>query len=269
MASLSFADSAGWSAEQATGAPNTEGAGDQQSAWATLMENKGDEWLKLGFPSAVKIAAIRIHENFNPGAVSKVTAFKSDGTEAILWEGEEPREGAPNIFEVEVTRSIRSQSLKIYLDTKRVNGWNEIDAVQLVAKDGSTQWASTAAASSSYASKSAISMENLPASVIKTVPQSGDTNVDPSLKEVRVTFSKDMITKRSWSFSQISNDSFPKIPEGQKIHYIDNRTCVLPVELEPGKTYVTWLNSGKFKGFRDTDNHPSVPYLLVFTTRSK
>ena len=101
---------------------------------------------------------------------------------------------------------------------------------------------------------------------VKTVPQAGDTAVDPALKEISVTFSKNMITDRMWSFCQISKETFPETA-GQ-IHYLaDKRTCVLPVKLEPGKTYVLWINRAQFNSFRDTDNQPSVPYLLVFQTR--
>jgi hypothetical protein len=38
------------------------------------------------------------------------------------------------------------------------------------------------------------------------------------------------------------------------------------VKLEPGKTYVIWLNSQKFRNFKDKDGQPAVPYLLVFET---
>jgi hypothetical protein len=52
------------------------------------------------------------------------------------------------------------------------------------------------------------------------------------------------------------------------IRYLDDgRTCVLPVKLEPGKTYATWINSGRFLGFKDRDRRPAVPYLLVFETK--
>lgn len=115
--------------------------------------------------------------------------------------------------------------------------------------------------------KAEITVETMPPSVVKTVPQAGDTAVNPSLKKIEVTFSKDMMTDRMWAFVQISKDSFPKRPEGQKIRYLpDKRTCVMPVELEPDKTYVIWINSGKFNSFRDTKNNPAVPYLLVFRT---
>jgi RNA polymerase sigma-70 factor (ECF subfamily) len=42
---------------------------------------------------------------------------------------------------------------------------------------------------------------------------------------------------------------------------------VLPVKLEPGKTYAIWVNSGEFGNFKDTDGRSAVPYLLVFKTK--
>lgn len=114
--------------------------------------------------------------------------------------------------------------------------------------------------------KAAVSVKSMPPSVVKTVPQAGDMAVDPALKEITVTFSKDMITKKMWAVCQISKDTFPKTSGG--IHYLDDkRTCVVPVELEPGKTYVLWFNLDEFNSFRDTENNPAVPYLLVFQTK--
>jgi hypothetical protein len=110
------------------------------------------------------------------------------------------------------------------------------------------------------------SVKSLPPVVVKTVPQSGDTQVDATkVKEVRVTFSKDMADK-TWTWSQISEDT--KLPIAGDVHYDkDKRTCVAGVKLEPGKTYVVWLNSDKFANFKDADGLPAVPYLLVFETK--
>ena len=106
----------------------------------------------------------------------------------------------------------------------------------------------------------------MPPAVVKTVPQSGDTKVDPSLKEIRVTFSKDMMTDGMWAWVQVSKEAFPHI--SGKVRYLkDKRTCVAPVSLEPNKAYVIWFNKGKFNSFRDTGNRPAVPYLLVFETK--
>lgn len=110
-----------------------------------------------------------------------------------------------------------------------------------------------------------VSVGKMPPVVVKTFPESGGTNVDPSISEIRVTFSKEMM-ERSWSWVQMTPHSFPKLI-GSPRYLEDKRTCVVNVELEPGKTYVIWLNSDKFRNFRDKDGRPSLPYLLVFETR--
>jgi hypothetical protein len=113
-----------------------------------------------------------------------------------------------------------------------------------------------------------VSVKTMPPSVIRTIPQGGDMGADPATKEIRVTFSKDMLTDRMWSVVQTSKEAFPKT--NGKIHYLeDKRTCVIPVKLEPGRTYVLWFNQGQLNSFRDADNNPAVPYLLVFQTKKQ
>ena len=70
----------------------------------------------------------------------------------------------------------------------------------------------------------------------------------------------------SWSWAQASKPSFP-IVDGKPKYQADKRTCVLPVKLEAGKTYVIWINSQKFGNFKDEEGHPALPYLLVFKTK--
>ena len=112
-----------------------------------------------------------------------------------------------------------------------------------------------------------LSVVNAPPVVVKTIPEAGASDVDPSTKEIRVTFSKEM-TDGSWSWSTAgAKDKFPK---GEKCFYDKNkRTCVMPVKLEPGKEYVIGLNWGKFGNFKDKDGTPAVSYLLVFKTAEK
>jgi RNA polymerase sigma-70 factor (ECF subfamily) len=109
-----------------------------------------------------------------------------------------------------------------------------------------------------------ITVETAPPVVIRTVPEAGATEVQPTLAAIRVTFSKEM-RDRSWSFVSVSDRSFPKV--SGDIHFgEDGRTCVLPVQLEPGRTYVLWINSERFRNFQDRDGRVAVPYLLVFRT---
>jgi RNA polymerase sigma-70 factor (ECF subfamily) len=111
-----------------------------------------------------------------------------------------------------------------------------------------------------------ITVQSMPPVVVKTSPHAGDIAVDPSLKEIRVTFSKEMMTKDMWSWVMISKEAFPQ--SVGEIRYLDDkRTCVAPVRLEPGKTYAIWFNSADNNAFRDKNNSPAVPYLLVFQTR--
>ncbi|HEV3142412.1 MAG TPA: Ig-like domain-containing protein [Gemmataceae bacterium] len=110
-----------------------------------------------------------------------------------------------------------------------------------------------------------VTLKSVPPVVVKTEPQAGTDDVDPKLTEIKVTFSKDM-TDQSWSWSSLSKESFPTI-DGKPKYLADKRTCILPVKLEPGKTYSIWVNSEKFHNFKDADGNEAVPYLLVFQTK--
>lgn len=114
-----------------------------------------------------------------------------------------------------------------------------------------------------------ITVKTMPPSVVKTVPQAGNMEVDPLLKEITVTFSKDMMTEKMWSWCSQSPESFPEINKDNIRYLKDKRTCVLPVKLQAGKTYVIWINSRNFKNFKDTENNSAIAYLLVFKTASK
>ena len=142
-----------WGPEQAAGPPDTFASGDISTAWASLEPDAGIEWLKLDYEKAVNLAEIHVRETFNPGAISKVTAVLPDGQEFSVWEGTEPAGTAPINKVFKATGNLWTKSIVIYLDTSRVPGWNEIDAVEIVGHDGSRQWASQAAASSSYADR--------------------------------------------------------------------------------------------------------------------
>ena len=112
-----------------------------------------------------------------------------------------------------------------------------------------------------------VSVANSPPVVVETIPRAGDTNVDPLLTEIQVTFSKDMMTEKMWSWVIHTSETFPEI--AGEVRYINARTNAAPVRLEPGKAYAIWFNSpnGKHIAFRERSNNPAIPYLLVFQTR--
>lgn len=140
-----------WSPEQATGAPDTAEAGDLPTAWASMHPDAGPEWLLVEFAKPVEVSEVRIRETFNPGAIAKVESISPDNQGSTIWEGKAQPSQAPSEMVVKPKDAVVSNKIKIHLDTTRVQGWNEIDAVELIGKDGSRQWAQAATASSTYA----------------------------------------------------------------------------------------------------------------------
>ena len=140
-----------WGAGQATGAPDTPEAEDAPTAWTPLERDAGPEWLLVRFERAVAVAEVRVRESLNPGTVRRVSAPLEDGTSSLLWEGEDPTASAPSDFVVRPDREVVARAILVELDTSRRPGWNAIDAVELVGRDGSRQWAAEAEASSTYA----------------------------------------------------------------------------------------------------------------------
>jgi len=110
-----------------------------------------------------------------------------------------------------------------------------------------------------------VTLETVPPVVVKTVPEAGAGEVEAKLTEIKVTFSKDMLDAH-WSWAEHSKESYPKT-DGEPKYLADKRTCVLPVKLEPGKTYAIWVNSEKFRSFKDAAGRSAIPYLLVFKTK--
>ena len=110
-----------------------------------------------------------------------------------------------------------------------------------------------------------ISLETARPVVVKSTPEAGADGVDPGTTQISVTFSKKM-QGGSWSWCVLSKETYPGIGETPK-YLEDKRTCVLPVKLQPGKTYAVWINSDNFHDFKDTKGQLAVPYLLVFKTR--
>jgi serine/threonine protein kinase len=115
--------------------------------------------------------------------------------------------------------------------------------------------------------RDAPALNALPPVVVQTEPASGTRGIAPGITEIRVRFSKPM-TDQSWSWTTAWPDSAP-VMIGEPRYEPDQRTCVIQVRLEPGRTYAWWLNSENFQNFQDQNGRPAVPYLLIFQTRAE
>jgi hypothetical protein len=141
-----------WGSEQATGRPDTPEAGDHQTAWASSSQDGADEWLMLEYKTPVWAYSAHIYETFNPGAVVRITAFTLDGREVEVWRTARPivPSTPAQIKRPGFSKRVLTNRIKLYLDSPRVPGWNEIDAVGLREEAGGLQWATAAHASSIY-----------------------------------------------------------------------------------------------------------------------
>lgn len=142
-----------WGPEQATGFPDTPKPGDFPTAWASKTRDEQAEWLELTYPKAVQPMYVLVFESYNPGAVHKVSVFDKAGKEAEVWTGKDPTSatGKSGVSVIRFTSGFKVDRVRIYVDSARIDGWNEIDAVGLIDTSGGLQWASRATASSTYA----------------------------------------------------------------------------------------------------------------------
>jgi beta-lactamase regulating signal transducer with metallopeptidase domain len=100
--------------------------------------------------------------------------------------------------------------------------------------------------------------------ILSTTPKVGATDVDPALKEITVSFDRDMGGGYSWTGG---GPDYPPTPEEAKVQWRDKRTCVLPVRLEAGHYYRVGINSTSYQNFRSAAGSPALPSALFFTTQ--
>jgi beta-lactamase regulating signal transducer with metallopeptidase domain len=101
--------------------------------------------------------------------------------------------------------------------------------------------------------------------IVSTKPAVGSTDVDPRLREISVTFDRDMsVDGYSWTGG---GEFFPPSPAGKSAVWLDKRTCVLPVELKLGSFYRVGINSSRFHNFRSELGVPAATAAIYFATK--
>jgi hypothetical protein len=101
-----------------------------------------------------------------------------------------------------------------------------------------------------------------PPQVVELSPENGATDVDPGTKELRIVFDCDMTTK-GFSFCG-GGPAYPPI-QGQP-KWVDKRTMVARVRLEPDHEYRLSLNCPAAQNFRSADGTPLEPVPWSFST---
>ena len=104
-----------------------------------------------------------------------------------------------------------------------------------------------------------------PPKIVSTSPANDAKDVDPTTTEVTVTFDRDMSASFTWNGD---GPGFPFVPE-VRAFWRDQRTCVLPVKLAPGRDYRIGLNtfSPNYQSFRSAKGARAMPMTIRFSTR--
>ena len=119
-----------WSARRALGPPDVFPAvGDQPNAWASQLPDAPTEFIEVGFATPQHTSAVQIYETFNPGAISHVELIGEHGTTPIAVNATSDQ---PFVLQISCTAE-NIVAVRITLDSASVPGWNEIDAIGLVA----------------------------------------------------------------------------------------------------------------------------------------
>ena len=161
---------------QAVGAPDAsedtfEG---KLLAWHAQPSGTGKkEWLGLIYDRPVEVAEIRIHNLNTTGTLARVTGCVRGGSgpgETVLWEGREQEEKTPCVQVITLAAGHFANGIRLEFDPARSKKWQQIDAVELVGRDGSRQWAKFSEASSYYP------VTSQPPATGKNKPEGGASN---------------------------------------------------------------------------------------------
>jgi hypothetical protein len=102
---------------------------------------------------------------------------------------------------------------------------------------------------------------NVAPSIIKTIPELSDCNVDPSIPEIIIEFDQDM----SNGMSLVDCPNMPII-KGD-IKWIDKRKLSIPVQLYSDRLYQLAFNNEYFFNFANVSGVPLNPAVLIFRTK--
>jgi hypothetical protein len=102
--------------------------------------------------------------------------------------------------------------------------------------------------------------------VVSITPPDGATDVDPGLREVKVTFDRPM-KDRAWAVVGGGDDRLPT--DGSPSYDKARKVLTIPVKLEPGRRYRFWLNASPYMAFQSEEGVPLQSVKVTFKTREK
>ena len=103
-----------------------------------------------------------------------------------------------------------------------------------------------------------------PPQVVALDPPQGAVDVDPDRGHLAVTFDRPM-DPEGWSWVIEAPETAPDL--GAASFDPGGRTNTVVAKLQPGRTYVVWINSARYSYFRDRAGTPAAPLRWTFSTR--
>jgi hypothetical protein len=98
---------------------------------------------------------------------------------------------------------------------------------------------------------------------LKLDPPNGATDVDPARTTIAVTYDRPM-DRDGWAYVVESPATAPDI--GESAWDFGATINTAQVKLQPGRSYVVWLNSATYAYFRDLQGRTAVPVRWTFST---
>ena len=130
---IEFSSELNNTSSQILGEPDAINLQNQDFSWTPKKEGLArGEFIHVSFPDPIRTRQIIISEASNPGAIFRLTAFFTDGTNSLVYENKYPRNLLlPNrmfTYQFPLTRK-KVVSVRLELDTRSVKGYNRIDAI--------------------------------------------------------------------------------------------------------------------------------------------
>ena len=137
-----------WSAQQATGEPDTPECGDFITAWASLSSS-GVDWIEIFYDVPVIPTEVNIYQTQSPDQVVKVEVLDGNDNYHTIYEStpmDRSYDDCPYVLSIPVESDYDGVTkVRISVDQSELENWNEIDAVELVGypANGETQGGSS------------------------------------------------------------------------------------------------------------------------------
>jgi hypothetical protein len=132
-ASASSSYGSDYGPDGATGAPDVEGCQDSTNAWASSDPN-GLETLELRYAKPVAAVQVNVHQNHQPGYVSKIELLDQNGAAIVVYTAKPALNATcPLVLSATFDQTATLiAGVRLTIDQRSGANWNEIDAVELV-----------------------------------------------------------------------------------------------------------------------------------------